>query len=199
MTYAPETEAQLRKLFKGFNRFMLSLWRLGLGGYGNPSKFGGAVMVIKHRGRKSGLIRYAPVNFAEIDGDIYCTAGFGEKTHWYQNLLADPEVELWLPDSRWEGLAEEVSDVENRVEILRAVLVASGFAGPLFGYNPRRMSDEQIDALIGPYRLMRIRRTAPLTGPGGPGDLAWVWPLATFVLLRLLFRRRRARKSKSIS
>jgi deazaflavin-dependent oxidoreductase (nitroreductase family) len=129
MTYSPDTEAQMRKIFKGFNRFMLLLWRLGLARYGNPTKWGGAVMVIKHRGRKSGLTRYAPVNFAEIDGDIYCAAGFGKKTHWYQNLLADPNVELWLPDSRWAGVAEEVTDAENRVEILRAVLFASGFVG----------------------------------------------------------------------
>jgi deazaflavin-dependent oxidoreductase (nitroreductase family) len=193
MTYSPETEAQLRKVFKGFNHFMLLVWRLGLARYGNPTKLGGAVMVIKHRGRKSGLIRYAPVNFAEVDGDIYCTAGFGTKSHWYQNLRADPNVELWLPDSRWAGVAEEASDDENRVEILRAVLVASGFAGPLFGANPRRMSDDQIQALIGPYRLMRIRRVEPVTGPGGPGDLAWVWPLATLILMLLLLRRDRRR------
>ncbi len=194
MIYTPETEIRLRSIFKIFNRFMLALWRLGLARYGNPSEFGGAIMVIKHKGRKSGLIRYVPVNFAEIDGEIYCTAGLGTKTHWYQNLLADPKVELWLPDSRWAGVAEEASDSGKRVEILRAVLVASGFAGPLFGANPRRMSDAQIEALIGPYRLLRIRRTEPVTGPGGPGDLAWVWPLATLLLLGWLLRGPRRRR-----
>lgn len=191
MLYTPETAKRLRKIFKAFNHFMLMLWRLGLARYGNPTEFGGAIMVIKHLGRKSGQLRYAPVNFAEVDGDIYCTAGFGTKTHWYQNLQADPNVELWLPDSRWAGVAEDASEAENRVEILRAVLIASGFAGPLFGANPRRMTDEQVEALIGPYRLMRIRRTEPVTGPGGPGDLAWVWPVAAFVLLGMLLRRRR--------
>ena len=191
MLYTPEMGERLRKIFKVFNRFMLALWRLGLAHYGNPTEFGGAVMVIKHRGRKSGQLRYAPVNFAEVDGDVYCTAGFGTKTHWYQNLQADPHVELWLPDSRWAGIAEDASEAENRVEILRAVLIASGFAGPLFGANPRRMSDDQIEALIGLYRLIRIRKTDPITGPGGPGELAWVWPVATFVLLALFFRKRR--------
>jgi deazaflavin-dependent oxidoreductase (nitroreductase family) len=194
MTYSPEVEAQLRKIFKGFNHFMLGLWRLGLGGYGNPTEFGGAIMVIKQKGRKSGLTRYAPVNFAEVDGDIYCAAAFGEKTHWYQNLLADPNVELWLPNSRWAGIAEEANDSENRIEIMRAVLVASGFAGPLFGANPRKMSDEQVEQLFNSYRIMRIRRTEPVTGSGGPGELAWVWPVATFALMGLLLRRRKRRK-----
>jgi deazaflavin-dependent oxidoreductase (nitroreductase family) len=194
MTYSPQAESQLRKMFRGFNQFMLALWRLGLGGYGNPTRLGGAVMVIKHRGRKTGLTRYAPVNFAEIDGEIFCTAGFGKKTHWYQNLLADPNVELWLPDSRWAGLAEDVTDGEKRVEIMRAVLIASGFAGPLFGANPHKMSDEQVEKLLESYRLIHISRTEPVTGPGGPGDLAWIWPLTTLTLLWLMLRRRRRKR-----
>jgi deazaflavin-dependent oxidoreductase (nitroreductase family) len=191
MTYSPEQAAQLRRIFRAFNHFMLLIWRLGLGKYGNPTQIGGAIMVIKHKGRVTGQTRYAPVNFAEIDGDIYCTAGFGETSDWYKNLMADPEVELWLPNSRWASLAEDVTNNENRVVIMRAVLVASGFAGPLFGANPRKMSDSQIEELLNSYRILRFRRTSAVTGPGGPGDLAWVWPLATFGLLAVLMRRRK--------
>lgn len=195
MEITTETEVKLRKIFRSFNKFMLSLWRLGLGGFGNPTKYGGAMMVIKHKGWKTGLTRYAPVNFAVIDGDVYCMAGFGEKTHWYQNILANPEVELWLPDSRWAGIAEEASEAENRMEIIKEVLVASGFAGPLFGANPHRMTDEQFGDLLETYRLVRIRRLTPVTGPGGPGDLAWVWPVATFLLLLGLLLRPKRRRS----
>ena len=193
MEITPEEEIKLRRIFRSFNKFMLALWRLGLGGIGNPTKVGGALMVIKHKGRKSGLNRYAPVNFAVIDGDVYCTAGFGEKTHWYQNILADPQVELWLPNGRWAGVAEDVTDVEDRVAIMRQVLIASGFAGPLFGANPRHMTDDQYEEMLEIYRLVRIQRTEAVTGPGGPGDLAWVWPVATFLLLGLLLRSKRRR------
>lgn len=193
MEYTPETEVKLRKIFRFFNKFMLALWRLGLGGIGNPTKVGGAIMVIKHKGRKTGLTRYAPVNFAVIDGDVYCMAGFGLKTHWYRNIMAEPEVELWLPDSRWTGVAEDVTDIEDRVAVMRQVLIASGFAGPLFGANPRRMTDVQFEEMLDIYRLVRIQRTAPVTGPGGPSDLAWIWPVATFLLLGLLLRPKRRR------
>jgi deazaflavin-dependent oxidoreductase (nitroreductase family) len=191
MELTPTTEIRLRRIFKLFNRFMLMLWRLGLASYGNPSKYGGAIMVIKHRGHKTGLTRYAPVNYAEMGDEVYCTAGFGTATHWYRNLQAYPQVELWLPNGRWSGVAEDASDDPRRAALLRKVLIASGFAGPLFGLNPRRMSDAQIDSLLDTYRLIRIRKTAPVTGPGGPGDLAWVWPLATLLLLGMLLRRRR--------
>jgi deazaflavin-dependent oxidoreductase (nitroreductase family) len=190
-------EQQLRQLFKVFNKFMLLLWRLGVGSYGNPTRFGGAVMVIKHTGRKSGLTRYAPVNYHETDEDVFCTAGFGKQTDWYQNIMAEPEVELWLPDSRWAGIAEDISDAEDRLKLLRKVLIASGFAGPLFGVDPRRMSDADIERLLEHYRLVRIRKATPVTGPGGPGDLAWFWPLSTVLLLLVLmfFPRRRTNRS----
>jgi deazaflavin-dependent oxidoreductase (nitroreductase family) len=183
MDLTPEVEHRLRRIFKVFNKFMLMLWRLGLARYGNPTRFGGAIMVVKHTGRKTGLTRYAPVNFHETEDAVYCTAGFGEGTHWYQNILANPEVELWLPDSRWAGIAEDVSDSKDNLELLRKVIVASGFAGPLFGINPQQMTDADFKRLLDHYRLVRIRKETPVTGPGGPGDLAWVWPLATVLLL----------------
>ena len=135
------SEHRLRQVFRGFNRFMLLLWRLGLGAWGNGTSFGGSVMVIKHTGRRTGLQRQTPVNYTIVDGDIYCTAGFGKSSDWYLNIMADPEVEVWLPDSRWAGFAEDVTNEANSHFIFRQVLFASGFAGPLFGVNPRKLSD----------------------------------------------------------
>ncbi len=185
------SEDFLRKVFKVFNRFMLLLWRLGLGSWGNGTSFGGSLMVIKHTGRKTGLTRHTPVNYAIVNGDVYCTAGFGIVSDWYLNIMTNPKVEVWLPDGRWAGMAEDVTDVENNHLLFRQVLIASGFAGPLFGVNPKNLTDQDLIRLLESYRLIRIRRESPLTGAGGPGDLAWVWPVTTFVLLWLLFRRKR--------
>jgi hypothetical protein len=55
------------------------------------------------------------------------------------------------------------------------------------------MTNEELDAATADYRLIRIRRTEARTGPGGPGELAWVWPLATMLLLPLVLFRRRKR------
>jgi deazaflavin-dependent oxidoreductase (nitroreductase family) len=185
------SEQRLRRIFKYINHFMLLLWRLGLGSWGNGTSFGGSVMVIKHTGRKSGLTRHTPVNYAFVDGDIYCTAGFGKVSDWYLNIMADPEVEVWLPEGRWAGTAADVTEKENSHLIFHQVLIASGFAGPLFGLNPRYLSDLDLISLLESYRLIRIRPLNALTGAGGPGDLAWIWPAATFVLLGLLLYRRK--------
>ncbi len=187
------SEQRLRRVFKSLNRFMLLLWRLGLGSWMKWPELSGAIMVIKHTGRKTGLTRYTPVNYAVVDGDIYCTAGFGSISDWYRNILANPQVEIWLPDGRWAGTADDVSDEKDCGELLRQVIIASGFAGPLFGADPKKLSDADLEKLMNSYRLIRIQRKEAVTGPGGPGDLAWVWPVSTFILLFLFLVRSRRR------
>ena len=190
-TLTPAVEASLRRGFHYFNKFMLSLFRLGLGGYGNGTRWGGWIMVLSHRGRKTGLLRRTPLNYAVVGEEVYCLAGFGARADWYRNVLANPNVELWLLEGRYAGLAEDVSESPQRLVLLRKVLVASGFATYAAGIDPLKLSDEDLAAVTRSYRLVRLHHLAPLTGPGGPGDLAWIWPLATFLLLPLAFRRRK--------
>lgn len=187
-----QMEKKLKRGFKKFNRFMLLIWRLDLGKWLNawPS-VGGRIMVITHTGRKSGRRRKTPVNYTIVNGEIYCLAGFGANADWYQNIIANPQVEVWLPESWWAGLAEESLDSENRMLLMREVIKASGVVGPLMGVDINRMTDEELDRVTRNYRLIRIRRTIARTGPGGPGDLSWVWPLSTCILLFMLILRRR--------
>jgi deazaflavin-dependent oxidoreductase (nitroreductase family) len=193
MDTKPELEQRLRQAFKTGNRFMLLMWRLGLGEMINmaPDSIG-RIMVLTHTGRKTGAKRQTPVNYVILDGEVYITAGFGSTADWYRNILKQPQVEVWLPDGWWQGKAEDVSNHPRRNEILRAVLIASGFAAQAFGgIDPHTASDEDIIAKTSDYKLVRIHRIAACTGPGGPGDLAWIWPVATFLLLPLALRRKR--------
>jgi deazaflavin-dependent oxidoreductase (nitroreductase family) len=152
----------------------------------------GRYMVITHTGRKSGNKHRTPVNYAEVDGEIYCTAGFGSVSDWYRNIIANPQVEVWLPDGWYAGIAEEVLHPEARLPLLRDVLIGSGFAALAAGIDPSKMTDEELDAATKEYKLIHIRRVAARTGADGPGDLVWVWPLVVMVLLPLaLFRRRK--------
>jgi len=194
MTFEPHIEERMRHYFKYLNKFMIWMWRLGLGGMMNiwPDVFG-RIMIITHTGRISGRRYQTPVNFTIIGDDIYCTAGFGKDSDWFRNLLADPQVEVWLPHSWWTGIAEDISDIEQRLPILRDVLIASGFAAYAAGINPRKLSDQSLNTVTAKYRLICIRRTQARTGPQGPGDLAWIWPLATMLLLPLIFPRRKRR------
>ena len=146
-------------------------------------------MVLVNTGRKTGLERRTPLNYATVAGDIYCIAGFGRTSDWHRNVLQNPQVEVWLPDGWWSGVATDVSSSEQRLPLLREVLIASGFASYLAGIRPRSISDAELALRTADYEVLRIERTHALAARGGPGDLAWVWPIATLLLLLILFLR----------
>ena len=188
MTLTAQQEAKMRQSFKYLNKFMLLMWRMGLGRLLNiwPEK-GGRIMVIVHTGHKTGKTRYAPVNYAIVNDEVYCTAGFGAKTHWYQNIMAIPEVELWLPDGRWQGVAEDVSDHPDRLRLMREVMIASGFAAPLLAdIHPHTMSDDELREMSSTYRLLHIERGEKRYWPG---DRAWiVWLAVVWMVWRMCRR-----------
>jgi len=159
MTAAVDTVTQQRQFFKKFNRFMVWMWERGWASWINawPS-VSGRVMMIYHRGRKTGLPHKTPVNYAVIDGEVYCTAGFGAVSDWYRNIVANPEVEIELPNSRFAATFEDVSDAPRRIPLLRQVLINSGIVAPLMGIHPKKMSDTELDAITPEYRLVRFRR-----------------------------------------
>ena len=189
MASQPSSE-RLRTAFRYFNRCMVVLWRLGLGSWVNfwPA-VGGRVMVLVNVGRKTGIKRRTPLNYATIAGDIYCIAGFGRISDWHKNILESPEVEVWLPNGWWSGNATDVSSSESRLPLLRNVLIASGFAAYLAGIRPKTISDAELARITADYRVVRIERTHELGGQRGPGDLSWVWPIVTLLLLVALLLR----------
>ena len=153
----PRQMSTLRKVFHSMNRFMVWMWKMGWGKAINvwPAGFG-RIMIIKHRGRKSGKEYLTPVNYALVNGEIYCTAGFGSISDWYRNMLVRPQVQLWLPEGKNFYCAEDISDSPDRLFLLRQVIIASGFAGPLFGINPKTLDDQQLDAISKDYRLIHF-------------------------------------------
>lgn len=154
--FSPSQIKTLRNVFRLLNRLMVFMWKLGLGRMINIWPAGiGRIMVIKHLGRKTGKIRLAPVNYAPIAGEIYCTAGFGAISDWYRNIIANPSVELWLPEGKFHAIAEDISDAPQRLFLLRQVLIASGFAAPLFGINPK-IPEQQLAALSTDYRILHF-------------------------------------------
>jgi deazaflavin-dependent oxidoreductase (nitroreductase family) len=155
--YTPSQLMTLRRAFHAMNHFMVFLWKIGMGRLMNiwPA-VGGRILVIRHRGRKTGREYLTPVNYAIVDNGIYVTAGFGPACDWYRNIMANPQVELWLPDARRHARACDVSDSPCRAKLLRAIVVASGLAGPLLGVDQRKFSDEQLEKIAKDYRLIHF-------------------------------------------
>lgn len=192
----PAVLARLRNLLHRMNPSMVLLWRLGLGPtFGMwPSLFG-RILVLAHTGRRTGTTYRTPLNYAPVGDSLYCLAGFGPSTDWYRNVLAQSNVEVWLPNGRWAATAIDASHDPDRVDRMREVLIASGFAARAIGLDPGRMSDQEVEAATRSYRLVRIElleRRSP-----GPGDLSWVWVVP--IMAYVAHARRRRRRQRKLS
>lgn len=163
---------------------MVPIFCLGIGPFfGNP--IWGYMMVLKTTGRKSGKTRYSPVNYAILNGDIYCMAGWGQIADWYRNLMSNPNIEMILPGRALAGIAEEVIIVTERITALRKVLKAAGLAGFLLGVNPYTASDEKLIEKTKGIPLIRIKPRGIGSGASDPGGWLWI-PVATVLILLAL-------------
>ena len=179
----------LRALFRLLNKyFMVPIFRLGLGPF-TGSPFSGYIMVLKTTGHKSGLERYAPVNYAIHDGNVYCLSGFGKIAHWYKNLTAIPEIEMIMPSGTFSGNAITVTDADKKLNMMRQILKNSGFAALLAGYNPFTISDEDLREKGEEMVVIRITPDGIRSGAADPGGKLWIWlTVITIALIIILLR-----------
>jgi deazaflavin-dependent oxidoreductase (nitroreductase family) len=178
----------MRRFFWFLNKFfMVPMFRLGLGPFfGNP--FSGYIMVLKVIGRKTGKLRYAPVNYAIQDGKIYCVSGYRQGSDWYRNLRARPAIEAILPGGAIAGMATENIDPAIRTTTIRKILQNAGFAGFLEGYNPYRISDAELARKTADMPLICIQPGGLGSGACDSGGWAWIWaPVVTILLILVLW------------
>jgi deazaflavin-dependent oxidoreductase (nitroreductase family) len=167
----------MRTVFRVVNgKSTIPLLKAGLGPWlGTP--IGGWMLLLRVRGRKTGLVRDIPLSYYIDEGAAWVMAGFGPKTQWYRNLLADPAVEVILPGRTRRCVAEEVRDPGTRRRILPRLVRATGLPGYMTGCDPWRAPvDDVLDATAW-VPLIRLRPVGePLVaGPEDPGGLGWVW------------------------
>jgi len=98
-----------------FFRLPISLYRIGLGWI-----FGNRFLMLNHTGRKSGSLRHAVLEVVHHDPktDVYVVAvGFGVKSQWYQNLLAQPDASITV-GRRTLDITAEPLDPQTAGEVL---------------------------------------------------------------------------------
>jgi len=173
----------MRRIFWYLNKyFMVPMFRLGLGPiFVNP--FVGYIMVLKTIGRKSGKRYFTPVNYAIHKGNVYCISGGRLTSDWFRNVLANPEIEIILPGGAIFARAEEVNDANEKCKVVRQVLVNAGFAGFFEGYNPRQISDEELQNKISDLPLLRFQPIGIGNGAVDPAGWAWIGVLLISILM----------------
>lgn len=88
---------------KSLNARMAANYRRGIG----PTR---TVLLLTTVGRKSGLPRTTPLQFEEVDDDIYIASARGQEADWFKNIQANPKVRVQLGRREFDALAEPVID-----------------------------------------------------------------------------------------
>jgi deazaflavin-dependent oxidoreductase (nitroreductase family) len=169
--------APAARFFRVLNRcFMVPVTRAGLGAW-LSTPVGGSMVLLRIRGRKSGLVRETPLNYIVAEGAIWLLAGFGPRTEWYRNLLADARVEAVLPGRPVTGTVTEVRAPAARRRILPALMRSTAGPSLAAGVNPWRSTPDQVCAEMAWVPLLRIDPDDGPLEPGAddPGGAGWVW------------------------
>ena len=83
---------------------------------GTPA--GDMVLVLTTTGRKTGIPHTTPLQYECIDGAYYVGSARGQQADWFQNILADPHVEIQVGGQIIPAWAEAVTDTEQIVDFL---------------------------------------------------------------------------------
>ncbi len=172
-------------------RMPLLYWRLGL----KPLLVRSLLfrfLVLTTKGRTSGRARHTMLAHSVLDGHIYIAAGWGERTQWYQNILADPRVTVQTRGPAFGAVARLVTDDEE----LRRLYWQARKKLPLWMWKRSLASwdirDETEDFVTKKGRILYLRLDPLSECPLPPlrADLVWVWPalaiaaVAVYALLR---------------
>ncbi|KZM74675.1 nitroreductase family deazaflavin-dependent oxidoreductase [Nocardia terpenica] len=73
-------------------RAPIRLYRAGLG-----VAFGTRLLMLEHRGRRTGARRYVVLEVVDhpAPDEYVIVSGFGDRAQWYRNIRADPRVRVW--------------------------------------------------------------------------------------------------------
>ena len=99
----------MSRLNRFFMRAPLGLYRAGLG-----ELLGRRFLRLEHTGRKSGLRRQAVLEVVEIDDSAspIVASGYGERSNWYRNVTANPDIAFTVGRKRVLATAERLDHAE---------------------------------------------------------------------------------------
>jgi deazaflavin-dependent oxidoreductase (nitroreductase family) len=99
-----------------FFRLPIKFYDIGLGWI-----FGKRLLLLAHRGRKSGVEHQTVIEVVRFDRQTrtyFVASGWGEKSDWYQNVLANPQVKVVSGRDEMQAVARKLAPVEAAEELV---------------------------------------------------------------------------------
>ena len=88
------------------------------------------ILLLTTTGRRSGQQRTNGVSFMPLGKNFIVFSGWGIRSDWYQNLLANPEVTIQVGGKTLQATAVPVSDPARRRELMQQMRQRSSQCGP---------------------------------------------------------------------
>lgn len=162
---------------RALHRAPMVLWRLGLGRFAGDQ-------LLTTTGRTSGSPRRAPLSAHRIDGRLYAWDPYGDRAHWYRNLVADPIVTIQDVRGTWTARAVHLDDHDEAVALYERIDQAIG------RHFHEYLVDEGIadtaEGFAAAAGRLHVVRFDPVSGSGPSplrADLVWVWPVGLAALI----------------
>lgn len=159
-------------LARAQHRLVTTGFRLGYGRFDDD-------MVLTTIGRKSGQPRHVIVGAMFIDDRLYVVNPFGDRAHWYRNLVVDPIVTLQRRGTTWTARATRVVEHDEAVALYEQNTGATGYMLRLY-LRAKGIAETAEDFANNIDRFCFVRFDE-VDEPGPPpmkADLVWVWPVA---------------------
>jgi deazaflavin-dependent oxidoreductase (nitroreductase family) len=115
------------------------------GGFVGGNAGGMPTLLLTTTGRKTGQPRTVPLPYFEHDGGLAVVASFAgnpKNPAWYENLVADPDVEVQLQRRRFRATATTAS-AEQRPALWAGIVARA----PMYG-EYQRMTERQIPVVL---------------------------------------------------
>ncbi|WP_222853438.1 nitroreductase family deazaflavin-dependent oxidoreductase [Fodinicola acaciae] len=116
----PPTAEQINR----FNVTIIEDFRAHNGTVTIPPFAGGPIVLLHHKGAKSGKERVAPLAYDRDGDDVIIIASKGgapENPAWYHNLLANPDTTIELGPDTWDVRAEALTEGPERDRLYQAM------------------------------------------------------------------------------
>ena len=173
-----------RLLFK----FPLFWWRTGLGPIlSHPLLGGSRMLTLTTWGRKSDLPRHTMLSYAPAGGKDYVCSGWGERSDWVKNVLADPLVTVQVGRKIYSGRAYRVQDLQEFTTVAEAMFLTGGdshFKPWLASYG----IDYDLEDMIAKRDRLYVFGFEPVEENGPTplaADLRWIWLLLAALILSI--------------
>ncbi len=130
------------------------VYRLGLG-----RVFGRRFLLITHRGRRSGRIRRTVVEAVHFDPALFesvVMAGWGDRTHWYRNIVASPALRIETGGRRYRPVQRRLDPHEVHAALLEYVRANPWAHGMVEGLSGIELDGDPGQAA----RIARLRGVA---------------------------------------